>query len=42
MHDIDQPQDLSDFSARHQTKTAASLTRWFGEAQMLDERALAQ
>jgi 2-phospho-L-lactate guanylyltransferase len=41
IHDIDQPQDLSDFSARHQTKTAACLTRWFGQVQMLEERALA-
>jgi 2-phospho-L-lactate guanylyltransferase len=42
IHDIDQPQDLSRFWARHQTKTGAYLTRWFGQAQMFDETALAQ
>jgi 2-phospho-L-lactate guanylyltransferase len=37
IHDIDQPQDLSRFCARHQTKTGAYLTRWLGQAQMFDE-----
>jgi 2-phospho-L-lactate guanylyltransferase len=42
IHDIDQPQDLSRFQARHQTQTGACLARWFGPARMLDEAALAQ
>jgi 2-phospho-L-lactate guanylyltransferase len=42
IHDIDQPQDLSDFSPRHQTKTAACLAQWFGQTQMSDEAALVQ
>jgi 2-phospho-L-lactate guanylyltransferase len=40
-HDLDQPQDLSSFRARHVTKTGACLAQWFGQAQMLEERALA-
>src|SRR5947209_6074328 len=41
IYDVDQPLDLSDFSARHQTKTAACFSRCFGQVQMLDEIALA-
>jgi 2-phospho-L-lactate guanylyltransferase len=41
IHDVDQPEDLSYLQVRHQTKTAACLSRWFGRAQMLEEKALA-
>ena len=42
MNDIDQPQDLSGFRARHQTHTGACLAEWFGQTHMLGEAALAQ
>jgi 2-phospho-L-lactate guanylyltransferase len=42
IHDIDQPQDLSCFRARHQTQTGTRLAQWFGQAQMFEEAALAQ
>jgi 2-phospho-L-lactate guanylyltransferase len=42
MNDIDQPQDLVRFRARHQTKTGACLATWFGQTQVCDEAALAQ
>jgi 2-phospho-L-lactate guanylyltransferase len=41
-HDIDQPQDLSSFRARHVTKTGACLAQWFGRTRMSDEAALVQ
>ena len=42
MHDIDQPQDITQFSAQHRTKTGALLARWSEKAQMFDEAALTQ
>jgi 2-phospho-L-lactate guanylyltransferase len=42
IHDIDQPQDISHFRARHETKTGARLAEWFGQRQMFNEAALAQ
>jgi 2-phospho-L-lactate guanylyltransferase len=42
MDDIDQPQDLSRFRARHRTKTGACLDRWSEETQMFNEAVLAQ
>ncbi|MBV9064780.1 MAG: 2-phospho-L-lactate guanylyltransferase [Methylobacteriaceae bacterium] len=40
--DIDQPQDITHFSARHRTKTGALLARWSEKAQMFDEAALTE
>jgi 2-phospho-L-lactate guanylyltransferase len=42
MNDIDQPQDLTGFRVRYQTKTGACLAEWFGQTQMLGAAALAQ
>ena len=41
IHDIDCPQDVRNFRARHRTRTEACLTEWIREGHVFDEAALA-
>ena len=42
MHDMDQPEEITEFSARHLTKTGALLARWSEKEHMFDEAVLTQ